>query len=206
MLSHAYPKKATLRDGRTVVIRPLTNADFDKLYGFFQALPEEDRLFLRHDVTDPKVVGTWVEHLDFDRVIPLIAEEGDKFVADGTLHQSTHGWSAHVGQIRLVTARTHRRVGLGTVMARELVRLAEERGLEKLQTHVIEDDLGSVKTFHKLGFMTAAVLKGLVKDQRGKTRNLAIMVNDVADLSRIMEEWILESMQAAYRVPDDGVE
>jgi len=206
MLSHAYPKKTTLRDGRSVLIRPLANSDFDRLYGFFQALPEEDRLFLRHDVTDPEIVGTWVEHIDFDRVIPLVAEDADKIVADGTLHLAGHGWSRHVGQIRLATARTHRRVGLGTVLARELVTLAEERGLEKLQTHVIEDDVGAVKMLRRLGFMTAAVLREWVKDQAGNKRNLAIMINTVADLTRIMEEWILESMQAAYRVPDDGLE
>ena len=31
----------------------------------------------------------------------------------------------------------------------------------------------------------------MVKDQTGKSRNLAIMVNDVANLGQIMEEWIL---------------
>ncbi|MFQ5805355.1 MAG: GNAT family N-acetyltransferase [Phycisphaerae bacterium] len=205
MLNHAYPKKVTLRDGRSVTVRPLADGDFDKLFGFFQTLPEEDRLFLRHDVTDPQIVGAWVANLDFNRVIPLVAEDEDKIVADATLHLATHGWSQHAGQVRLVTARTHRRVGLGTVLTRELVGLAEERGLEKLQTHVIEDDVGSVKMFSRLGFVTAAVLKEWVKDRGGTKRNLAIMTNNVPDLTRIMEEWILQTMQAAFRVPDDGV-
>lgn len=204
MLNDRYPKKSTLKDGREVVIRPLTNADFDKLYGFFEALPEEDRLFLRHNVADRDTVAAWVAHIDFERVIPLVAEDADRIVADGTLHLAPHGWSQHVGQIRLVTARTHRRVGLGTLLTRELVALAETHGLEKLQIHIIEDDVGSVKTCEKLGFVTAAVLKDWVKDQRGQKRNLAIMVNDVVDLTRIMEKWILESMQAGYRVPPDG--
>jgi RimJ/RimL family protein N-acetyltransferase len=204
MLTHAYPKEATLRDGRRVVIRPLTGGDFDKLHGFFQALPEEDRLFLRNDVTDPEVIGRWVENLDFGHVIPLVAVEGDKIVGDGTLHLPMHGWSRHVGHIRLVTARTHRQTGLGTLIARELVALAEERNLEKMEAHVVDDDIGSVTMFERLGFKKAATLENMIKDRSGNHRNMAIMVSDVSDLGRVMEDWIQDSMQAAFRVPDDG--
>lgn len=205
MLTRAYPKEVTLKDGHRVVIRPLNTGDFEKLCAFFEALPEEDRLFLRHDVTNPEVVRRWVERIDFNRVIPLVAEQGGKVVGDGTLHWANHGWSRHVGNIRLVTARTHRGVGLGTVIARELVALAEERELEKLQVQVIEDNVGSVKMCERVGFKMEAVLKDLVKDQRGQRRNLAIMTNDVANLSQIMEDWIQDSMLAQFRVPGEGV-
>ena len=113
-----YPKDVTLKDGRVVTIRALAHGDFDKLFGFFKVLPEEDRLFMRHDVTDPEVVGKWIERLDLNRVIPLVAEGGDEIVADGTLHFDSHGWATHVGHVRIVTARTHRRVGLGDLTGR----------------------------------------------------------------------------------------
>ena len=203
MAVEGYPKDATLKDGRIVTLRLLAHGDFDKLFAFFAALPDEDRLFMRHDVTDPDAVARWIEELDLARVIPLVSEEDGKIVADGTLHLAAHGWAAHVGHVRLVTARTHRRVGLGTLMARELVLLAEQQGLEKLQTQVIEDNVSSVRLFEKLGFETKAVLEGLVKDQRGRTRDLAIMINDVADIERIIEDWIHESTIPAFRVPDD---
>jgi L-amino acid N-acyltransferase YncA len=206
MVIEGYPKEATLKDGRVVTIRPLANGDFDKLYNFFKALPDEDRLFMRHDVTSPEVVGKWVEQLNFERAIPLVAEDHDRIVADGTLHFDSHGWATHVGHVRLVTSRTHRHVGLGTLVARELVALAEKRGLEKLQSQVIEDNVGSVRLFEKLGFKVVAVLKDLVKDQKGEKRNLAIMINNVADLERIIEDWIHDSTIPAFRVPEDGVE
>jgi L-amino acid N-acyltransferase YncA len=201
-----YPKEAVLKDGRVVTIRLLANGDFDRLRAFFQGLSDEDRLFMRHDVTDPEVVARWVGQIDLERVIPLVAEEGEKIVANSTLHLSNHGWATHVGHLRLVTARTHRHVGLGTLIARELVALAEKRGLEKLQSQVIEDNVGSVKLFEKLGFEVVAVLKDLVKDQKGKKRNLAIMISNVADLERILEDWIHDATIPAFRVPDDGVE
>ena len=204
MLTHDYPKSERLRDGRDVVLRPLTEGDFEALYSFFQALPEEDRLFLADDVTDPALVRKWTDGLDFTKVIPLVALDDDRIVADGTLHIAAGGWTRHVGQIRLVTARTHRHVGLGTLLARELVALAAERNLDKLQAHVIEDNVGSVRMFEAAGFKKGAVLQALVKDQAGQARNLAVMINDVASLTRILEDWIQDSMIPEMRSPGEG--
>ena len=104
----------------------------------------------------------------------------------------------------MITAQTHRRKGLGGLISRELVNLAVERHLEKLQVHVIEDNLGAVRMCEAIGFEKAAVLRDMVKDQNGKLRNLLIMVNDVADRGQRMEEWFQETMVPAYRVPGGG--
>lgn len=204
MASDAYPKTVTLKDGTSVVIRLLGRGDFDQLLAFFESLPDEDRLFLRHDVRDPELVRKWTEDLDLTHVIPLVALDAGELVASGSLHTIPHEWVRHVGHIRLVTARSHRNKGLGGLIARELVALAEERNLEKLQASVIADNVGAVKMLQTLGFKTAAVLEGMVKDRSWKSRDLAIMVNDVANLTQIMELWIQESMLASHRVPGDG--
>jgi L-amino acid N-acyltransferase YncA len=204
METMGYPKTVRLKDGRSIQIRPLAHDDFDKLLAFFQALSEEDRLFLRHDVRDPELIRKWTEELDHGRVLPVVALDCDEIVADGSLHVMNHGWTQHVGHLRLVTARTHRHKGLGGLVARELVALAERRGLEKLQAQVIEDNVGAVRMLAALGFATAAILEGMVRDQKGNKRNLAIMVNDVSTLSHVLESWIQDSMIPAYRVPGGG--
>ena len=135
-----YPKTVQLRDRRTAVLRPVGHGDFDKLYAFFRGLPEEGRLFLRHNVDDPAVIRRWTDELSFEHVVPLVAEDGDTIVADGTLHVEKHSWMRHVGLIRLVIAETHRNVGLGSLIAQELIAIAIERNLEKLQVYLIEDD------------------------------------------------------------------
>jgi len=201
MWTDAYPKIAVLKNARKVTIRPLGRGDFEKLYAFFQDLPEEDRLFLRHDVGDPELIRRWTEEPDFARVLPLVAEHEGRIVADGTLHITRHGWMQHVGHLRLAVAVSHRRAGLGAHMARELVSLAEDRKLEKLQVHLIEDHPGPIRMFQAVGFEVVAVIKDLVKDRDGRKRNLAVMINDVAHLGRLMEDWIQDSMIPAYRVP-----
>lgn len=204
MLLDAYPKTVRLKDGQEAVIRPLNRGDFEPLLSFFQALPDEDRVFLRDNVSDPELVRKWTEQLNFGRVVPLVALDEDELVASGSLHIMPHECMRHVGHVRLVTARSHRNRGLGGLLTRELVALAEERNLEKLQAHVIKDNLGAVRMFEALGFKTEAVLSGMIKDRSWKTRDLAIMVNDVANLTNIMEEWIQEAMLPSHRVPGDG--
>ena len=204
MFPDSYPKTVRLKDGRSVVLRPLASDDYDRLHAFFLALAAEDRLFLRDDVTDPKLVRKWTEQIDLERVIPLVAVDGDRIIADGTLHMTTHGWTRHVGHIRLVTASTHRRRGLGVLIVRELVAIAAECKLDKLQAYVIEDDAGSVKMFEAAGFKRQAVLNDMVRDRSGQSRNLLAMFNDVANLGRIMEDWIQDSMVPAFRAPGFG--
>jgi ribosomal protein S18 acetylase RimI-like enzyme len=199
-----YPKTVRLKGNRTAVIRPLQKDDFERLLSFFRSLPDDGRMYLRHDVTDPELIRKWTAEMDLEHVIPLVAVEGDTIAADGTLHIASRGWARHVGHIRLVVGPSHRRLGVGTVIARELVDLAEERKLEKLQAHVIENNIGAVRMFERLGFEKAAVLKDMVKDQNGRNQNLAVMINDVARLSQIMEDWIQDSMMPAYRAPGEG--
>jgi RimJ/RimL family protein N-acetyltransferase len=188
-----YPKTVRLKNGRQVILRTLARDDFSRLFSFFQALPPEDRLFLADDVGNADLVRRWTEEPDFSRVVPLVAVDEDRIVADGTLHMVPQGWTRHVGQIRMVTARTHRRIGLGAVMVRELVALARELKLERIQAHVIADSAGAVRMFSAIGFKQAAVVKNLVKDQHGRERDLAIMINDVANLTQILEDWTRDS-------------
>ncbi|MCP4246245.1 MAG: GNAT family N-acetyltransferase [bacterium] len=205
MLTVGCSKTLTLKNGCSVEIRFQGSEDFENLLAFYQALPDEDRLFLRHDVCDPNVVRRWTEELDLEHIVPLLTCDEGRIVATGRLHIMTHGWMRHVAHIRLVTAPSHRRQGLGALMAQELVAVAADRDIEKIQAHVIEDNSGAIRMFEAVGFKTAAILPDMVKDQNGRPRNLAIMVNDVANLNRILENWYHESMIPSYRVPGAGV-
>ncbi len=201
MLTTVCPKSVTLKDGRSVLIRPLAREDIRILRAFFLDLSSEDCLFLRRDVRDPQVIRQWMEDIHSGRLIALVALENERIVATGRLYVMTNEWMQHVGELRLITARTYRQQGLGNLLARELVALAAERGLEKIQAQVMEDDVGAVRMCEAIGFKVEATLRGVVKDRSGKKRNLVIMVNEVAELDRVLEDWIHDSMESAYRVP-----
>ena len=82
-----YPKKVRLQSGTSVTIRPMVKEDADKLYAFFSRVPREDRLFLRDDVSIRDVIDSWTQELDYEKVLPLVAEVGGNIVGDATLHR-----------------------------------------------------------------------------------------------------------------------
>ena len=53
MKLEGFPQDLKLMDGTKVVVRPLEGRDAPALLDFYRALPEEDRLYLRDDVTKP---------------------------------------------------------------------------------------------------------------------------------------------------------
>jgi RimJ/RimL family protein N-acetyltransferase len=117
----------------------------------------------------------------------LVAEEAGRIVGNATLYRSLHGWSAHVGEIRVAVARSFQGKGLGTFLAREMARLAVEAGLEKMVASVVDNQVGAKRAFEKLGFHAEAVLRGHVKDIHGSKRDLVIMASDVSHIWESME-------------------
>jgi len=188
-----YPKKVKLKDGQEIVIRPLEKKDKDRLLEFFRSLPLEDRLFLKDDVTDPKVIDSWVKNLDFDRVIPIVALKDNKIIGDATLHRSRFGWFQHVGEIRLVTHCDYRRKGLGLLLAREIFFLALKLKLQKVVAMMVEDQHAAIRVFSLLGFKKEALLEGHVIDHQGRKRNLIIMTQDVSILWQKIKDLIHDS-------------
>jgi len=182
-----YPKEATLRDGSRVLLRPVVAKDGVELLRFYRALPEEDRLFLRDDVTTPDWEQRYIGSIDYEGVLPLVAEREGAIVGNATLYRPRHGWSAHVAQIRVVVAREYQRHGLGTALAKALVELAIARGVEKMVAEVVDNQIGALRAFERLGFHREAVLKGHVKDVRGMKRDLVMLANDVSHLWEAME-------------------
>ena len=183
----SYPIQAPLRDGTQAQIRAMELKDGPGVLDFFRTLPEEDRLFLRDEVTSPEWLDRFMRQIDYNSMVPLVAEQEGKIVGNAALYRALHGWSAHVGEIRVAVARDLQGNGLGTMLARELVRIAEDLGVEKMIVSVVDNQVGAKRAFEKLGFRPEAVLKGHVKDIHGAKRDLVILANDVSHIWEAME-------------------
>jgi RimJ/RimL family protein N-acetyltransferase len=174
----AYHKEGVLKDGSRVILRPMVKEDREKLLEFFHGLDAKALSFLRNDVRDPAVIDRWVNHIDLNRVFPLVAEAEGRIVGDVTLHRRKVGWKRHVGNVRVVVAKDYQGRGLGTLLINEIVELAGEFGLEKLVAEVHLQALGAIAVFKKAGFSVKAVFEDLVKDPAGKSSDLVVMVCD----------------------------
>ncbi len=172
----AYPKEITLRDGTRVTLKPMTAQDGEALQRFFLRIPADERHYLKDDVTAPQVIQRWVEELDYDRALPLLAWVAGAVIADGTLHRTRAGARRHVGELRILVAPEYRSMGLGSLMMQEMASIANENGLERLIYQAVADkEIAAIKAGEAIGFVQVAVLPGHGKDMDGHPRDIVIM-------------------------------
>ncbi len=188
-----YPRKVPLRDGTEIIIRPVVREDEDKLLAFFRQVPDEDRIFLADDVTNRAVIRKWCRELDYDQVLPILAEKDGVIIGDSTLRTQRAGWMRHVGEVRCVISLEYRRKGAATLLVSQLIEHAVSRGLDKIVFRAMDTQVGAINAMKALGFVKEAVLKEHVTDLRGRPHDLVIMTNYVAELWRKMEDLILDT-------------
>lgn len=201
MILDEYPKEVTLRDGSKVTLRPAVREDEEALYQFFVGMSNEDRLYLRDNVQDREIIRGWMENLDYEKVLPIVAIDGDAIVADATLHRNPHGWMKHVGEIRMSVAGSHRGRGLARIIAAEIFQQAVGLGLDKLVAEMLTIQRNAQRVFTRLGFKEEAILKDHGMDTTGKKHDLIIMSNDVTAL---WENWteFAESVSGTWHMED----
>ena len=155
-------------------IRRIEPGDAAAIERFLDAIPEADRTFLKEDVADPEVVVSW-SRPGTARSIAL--EDGE--VVGYAAVVPLHGWSSHVGEVRLVVDPAARGRGLGRQLARHAVLEALELDLSKLVVEVISDQEALIVMFRGLGFEPEALLIDHVRDRSGGLRDLLVLAHSV---------------------------
>lgn len=153
-------------------IRPLERRDRASLEEFLRRIPEGDRTFFKEPVEDPAVVAAWT-HDGAGRWLAVADGGVVGYVAVVPLH----GWSSHVGEIRLIVDPGHRGEGVGTALARHAIVEAFRGGLSKLVVEVLANQEFTIEMFRALGFDPEALLRGQVRDRRGELMDLMILAH-----------------------------
>ena len=182
--------KGTLKDGTEIVIRPMTPDDVEKSWVFFQKLPEEDRAYLRVDVTKRDLVEKRIRDIQTGAVKRLVALVGGEIVADGALELAGVGWKEHVAELRLIVAAPYQRRGVGLLMARELYRLASAEKAEEVVVKIMAPQVAARRIFERFGFKEKAVLPSYVKDVAGRKQDLIVLGCDLVALWHELEEHV----------------
>lgn len=183
-----YPQKAKLPDGSKIDLQLMTGADRDAVLAFARALPEEDLMFLRIDLTEPSVVDGWVENIESGFSTSLLAYDSDGMIGYATVHKTRARWTRHVGEIRINISIKYRSKGLGKLLTSRIFDVAREAGLKKLMANMTTDQQGAQAAFRRLGFVREALLADYVEDASGTSRDLVIMSFDIEGHSDQMDE------------------
>jgi L-amino acid N-acyltransferase YncA len=178
-----------LKDGTNVIIRPMQSDDLDRSFAFFQKLPEEDRIFLRVDVTKREFVEQRIRAINRGAAKRIVAIINDKIVADGALELADHGWKEHVGELRLIVARAYQRKGLGMLMARQLYSLAVSEKVEEIVVRMMRPQDAAHSIFKRLGFHEEVLLPDYVKDLGGRRHDMIFMRCNIEELWQELEDY-----------------
>ena len=186
-------KTETLKDGSKVTIRNLTVEDLDRLMNFYRSLPEDDKKYLRIDVTNRNIVKQRIEAAESANTFRIIALKGDTIIADGALELTTEEWRRHQGELRVIVAEEFRRKGVGMIIMREVYFLAIEKKVEKVVAKMMKPQVAARTICKTLGFHEELVIPDYVKDQTGKSQDLVIMTCDIQELWKELDQFYMDS-------------
>lgn len=170
-----FPKTVKLKDGGSATLRPLRRNDEKEFHQLFLGIPERERMFIKHRVTELSVIHDWCQNLDYGRNLPLVAVMDGKIVGDATLHQQLGGWKRHIGRVSVLVHPQFRGRGLARTLVAEIVDIARRAGLEKVEAEFIGEQETAIKMFALLGFSQLLRLEDYVKDMQAISHDYILM-------------------------------
>jgi len=170
-----FRQLATLPDGTRVLLRPLLPEDKDELWSLFQNISDEDRRYMRSDVSNKNVVTGWVDNLDYQKTLPLVAIVNTRIVGDATLH-FRGGPYRHVADVRIFLSKEFRHRGLGTVMLKTLIDIARKCALQFIVAEIVADQTRTIHAFQSLGFERVVTYPDFYLMPDGEAHDVAVLV------------------------------
>lgn len=188
MHSECIEKK--LKDGTLINVRESVSTDFEKFLEFFRSLPEEDRQYLRIDVTDPKYVRLRMNPGPFQWCWRIVAEKDGKIYGDATLCGHRNGWMRHAAEIRCIIHPDFRRKGLGALLLRELFLKCLSDKMEMIYCCVVPEQKTAITVLERLGFKRTMVRTNHIKDIQGRRRDLYIYSKNVPEMWDMLKSYM----------------
>ena len=170
-----FPKVVQLKDGTKATLRQLRPDDEKEFHGLFLSIPEPERMFIKHRVAEIETIRDWCRNIDYGRNLPLVGLIGGKIAGDATLHQQLGGWKRHVGRVSVLVHPEFRGRGLARALISEIVEIARQGGLEKVEAEFIGEQATAIKMFALLGFSQLLRLENYVKDMQANAHDYILM-------------------------------
>ena len=154
----AYPREeertVTLRDGRSVLVRPARTGDAAILQDLFYRMPPEDVFtrFFRHLTSLPLSTAEHMTSVSFDDEVTLLAVEGDwgseRVIGTVSYYRDPTSGRADVA---FMVDPEWKGVGLGTALRDVVVDVARRRGVVALTADVLVENAAMLRLFRTSG-------------------------------------------------------
>ncbi|MFH7242837.1 MAG: bifunctional acetate--CoA ligase family protein/GNAT family N-acetyltransferase [Spirulina sp.] len=155
-----YVTTSSLRDGSPVTLRPIRPEDEPLLVDFHHTLSEESIYFryfhlmtLNHRIAHERL--TRICFIDYDREMALVVDHKDpetgdhKILAVGRLSKC-HG--TQQAEFAMLVSDAYQRQGIGTDLLRQLLKIAQDEGLQSVTAEILRENRPMQRVCEKLGF------------------------------------------------------
>ena len=165
-----YPKKYEtmwkLRDGRTVLLRPIKPEDEPLWMEMFQNFSEESIRYRFFQIIKDTPHETRVRYcnIDYDReiaIVPELTENGRKKIL-GVTRVSIEP-DGKKGEIAFITADPWQGLGLGTKMVDYAIEICKDMKLDTVYAIILQDNYRAIALMKKMGFTTQNQDDGTVR-------------------------------------------
>lgn len=170
-----YRQVVTLKDGTRVLFRPLINEDRQALLDLFLPISSDDLRYMRHNVTKTEIVESWIDDLNYENVLPLVAVIGDRIVGISTLHFGD-GPARHKAELRIFLAKEIRRRGVGSHLLQGIIDIAKRRNLYLLEVQIVSDQTAIIRAFQNYGFKTKTIIEDYFMFPDGDLADVAHLI------------------------------
>ncbi|WP_455369338.1 acetate--CoA ligase alpha subunit [[Eubacterium] cellulosolvens] len=166
-----YPKKYeslwNLRDGRTVLLRPIKPEDETLWLEMFQNFSEESRRYRFFEIIKdaPHELRIRYCNIDYDREMAIVAELDDNNGRRrilGVVRMIIEP-DGKTGEIAFIVADPWQKLGLGSKMVDYMIEICKEKSLETIYAIMLPDNKLAVELVKKMGFKIERIEDETVK-------------------------------------------
>jgi len=150
-----YRRHATLRDGTTILMRPITPEDEELMLELFHSFSRETiykRWFHIKEYMPREQLRKYIYNdLERDMALLAVVEDWDGEIPVGVGRFSFNEMN-NSAEIAVVVRDDWQGKGVGTALVSYLTEIAKERGIEGFTAEVLADNHAMLHLFEKMGF------------------------------------------------------
>ncbi|HUB86556.1 MAG TPA: GNAT family N-acetyltransferase [Verrucomicrobiae bacterium] len=174
-----FPISLKLRDGTSVIVRPFAARDEARLHKFLLAVPEEERLFIRHPIFNRTNFCEWLRLPEFRDNVVLLMMHGQKIIGEATLRQRLGGWKRHIGVISVLTHPDYRGRDVAKILVTEQIEIARALGFGKLEAELNGERKVAIRALEDIGFRCLLRCPDYVLDMKANSHDYILMGIDL---------------------------
>lgn len=160
-------KTICLKDGREAVIRSAQPSDATEMAAFMKTTAGETDFLLRYPEECTMTEAGEAAFLDDvlnspDQVMPCCFVDG-VLAGNAMLTMNSRIKTRHRASVAIGLKKEYWGLGIGAALFREMIAIAEERGLDHLELDYIEGNDRARRLYEKMGFHTTGALPNAIR-------------------------------------------